>query len=287
MHGGSGRTHGRDTTWLTPRKPPAWPGAVGGGQQPQHAVPDLHAGQRRRGLPGPGHAAHLRFRPVAGRAGAGGTPGCAWAPSRPTSSPPTSYAQLGVVGGYCYLNASLIRLFGERAPGLSWQLMDEQFFGAQPGIPPYQEEPGDVRPDLTRAHRCHLRLGAVRRAALRPDRAGRRHAGRRSGCATERPDLAALSDAELVARYRRAHRCCTSRPLRAPPVRHLHGHGARSASSSGVCVAVGQPGPAHGPHRRCRRRRLRGAVDGAVGARPRGGRVAELHGGLRRRRPTG
>ena len=39
-------------------------------------------------------------------------------------------------------NASLIRLFGERAPGLSWQLIDEQFFGAQPGIPPYQEEPG-------------------------------------------------------------------------------------------------------------------------------------------------
>ena len=51
------------------------------------------------------------------------------------------YVQLGVVGGYCYLNASLIRLFGEPAPGLSWQLIDEQFFGAQPGIPPYQEEP--------------------------------------------------------------------------------------------------------------------------------------------------
>ena len=59
------------------------------------------------------------------------------------------FCQLGVQGGYCYLNASLIRLFGERAPGLSWQAMDEQFFGAQPGIPPYEEMPGDVRPDLT------------------------------------------------------------------------------------------------------------------------------------------
>ena len=59
------------------------------------------------------------------------------------------YCQLGVVGGYCYLNASLIRLFGERAPGLSWQMMDEQFFGAQPGIPPYEEMAGDVRLDLT------------------------------------------------------------------------------------------------------------------------------------------
>ncbi len=63
--------------------------------------------------------------------------------------PPDDYCQLGVLGGYCYLNASLIRLFGERAPGLSWQMMDEQFFGAQPGIPPYQEMPGDIRPDMT------------------------------------------------------------------------------------------------------------------------------------------
>lgn len=62
---------------------------------------------------------------------------------------PDDFCQLGVQGGYCYLNASLIRLFGERAPGLSWQAMDEQFFGAQPGIPPYEEMPGDVRPDLS------------------------------------------------------------------------------------------------------------------------------------------
>ena len=53
--------------------------------------------------------------------------------------PDGDFCQLGVQGGYCYLNASLIRLFGERAPGLSWQDMDAQFFGAQPGIPPYEE----------------------------------------------------------------------------------------------------------------------------------------------------
>ncbi len=63
--------------------------------------------------------------------------------------PAEEFCQLGVQGGYCYLNASLIRLFGERAPGLSWQMMDEQFFGAQPGIPPYEAAPGDQRPDLT------------------------------------------------------------------------------------------------------------------------------------------
>ena len=63
--------------------------------------------------------------------------------------PADDFCQLGVQGGYCYLNASLIRLFGVRAPGLSWQMMDEQFFGAQPGIPPYEEMDGDVRPDLS------------------------------------------------------------------------------------------------------------------------------------------
>ena len=63
--------------------------------------------------------------------------------------PAEDFCQLGVLGGYCYLNASLIRLFGERAPGLSWQTMDEQFFGAQPGIPPYEQLPGDERPDLS------------------------------------------------------------------------------------------------------------------------------------------
>lgn len=57
--------------------------------------------------------------------------------------PPEEFAQLGIVGGYCYLNASLIRLFGERAPGLTWKDMDEQFFGAQPGIPPYVAVDGD------------------------------------------------------------------------------------------------------------------------------------------------
>ena len=63
--------------------------------------------------------------------------------------PDDQFCQLGVQGGYCYLNASLIRLFAERAPGLTWRDMDAQFFGAQPGIPDYEEMPGDVRPDLT------------------------------------------------------------------------------------------------------------------------------------------
>jgi pyruvate,water dikinase len=67
----------------------------------------------------------------------------------PDEFPDGEFCQLGVLGGYCYLNASLVRVFGERAPGLSWRSMDQQFFGIQPGIPDYEEQPGDQRPDLT------------------------------------------------------------------------------------------------------------------------------------------
>ena len=118
----------------------------------------------------------------------------------PDEFPPDDYCQLGVLGGYCYLNASLIRLFGERAPGLSWQMMDEQFFGAQPGIPPYEEMPGDVRPDMTE------KIGATFTwvfgqqslddlTELTDDRVETK------ALRTTRPDLSALTDADLWARF--------------------------------------------------------------------------------------
>jgi len=114
--------------------------------------------------------------------------------------PPDEFCQLGVQGGYCYLNASLIRLFAERAPGLSWRDMDEQFFGAQPGIPPYEEAPGDVRPDLTeRIGATFAEVFAARTLAdldeLTADRA------RTIALRAARPDLTQLTDRELWDRY--------------------------------------------------------------------------------------
>lgn len=114
--------------------------------------------------------------------------------------PAGEFCQLGVVGGYCYLNASVIRLFGERAPGLSWQDMDAQFFGAQPGIPAYVEADGDVRPDLT------LRIGETFASILAFSSVDQladinEHKARTIALRGDRPDLAAMSDAELWARY--------------------------------------------------------------------------------------
>ena len=114
--------------------------------------------------------------------------------------PPDEFCQLGVVGGYCYLNASLIRLFGERAPGLSWQDMDAQFFGAQPGIPPYVTAEGDVRPDLTE------KIGATFASVLAFSSVDQledisEHKSRTIELRRSRPDLSALTETQLWDRY--------------------------------------------------------------------------------------
>lgn len=110
--------------------------------------------------------------------------------------PADEFSILGVAGGYCYLNASVMRLFGERAPGLSWKLIDEQFFGAQPGIPDYVERPGDVRPDLTA--RLQETFGWVfAQASIDDFDRLTEHRDRTIGLRRARPDFTAMSDEEL------------------------------------------------------------------------------------------
>ncbi len=119
------------------------------------------------------------------------------APSITKSSIRDNIEQLGITGGYCYLNASLIRLFGERAPGLSAAAMDEQFFGAQPGIPPYEEQPGDV--DLGKTERIGQTFGWALTTEDLPELIDDQIMTKR--LRDERPDLSAMSDRELADRY--------------------------------------------------------------------------------------
>src|SRR4051812_7210435 len=49
---------------------------------------------------------------------------------------------IGCFGGYAHLNASYIRVFAVRTPGISVEDMDRQFFG-ESEAPPYQPQPGD------------------------------------------------------------------------------------------------------------------------------------------------
>lgn len=110
--------------------------------------------------------------------------------------PENEFCILGVAGGYCYLNASVMRLFGERAPGLTWKAIDEQFFGAQPGIPDYVEQPGDARPDLTA--KLEQTFGWVF-SITDVDQLDRLtdHKNRTIALRAQRPDFSTLSDTEL------------------------------------------------------------------------------------------
>ena len=59
---------------------------------------------------------------------------------------------LGVFGGYCYINASYVRILGVRAPGGTVEAIDSQFFG-ESEAPAYEPRAGDKNLGAT------LRLG--------------------------------------------------------------------------------------------------------------------------------
>jgi phosphoenolpyruvate synthase/pyruvate phosphate dikinase len=106
---------------------------------------------------------------------------------------PGTMETLGVFGGYCYLNASVTRILGERAPGLSAQAMDDLFFGAQPGVPPYEPAPGDQNEERTAA------IGATFQWAFGVEQLEEPKAGAElvAKLHAARPNLEAMSNEEL------------------------------------------------------------------------------------------
>ncbi len=100
----------------------------------------------------------------------------------------------GVFGGYLYLNASTVRLFGVRMPGMSWRDADEQVMGDVFDAPDYVHRPGDrnlmaslaiLRHSLTLFRRPDLsELDRVRASA--------------QAWLLTMPDLTSASDRELI-----------------------------------------------------------------------------------------
>ena len=109
---------------------------------------------------------------------------------------PDRMEAIGVFGSYCYLNVSITRILGERAPGLSAQAMDDLFFGAQPGIPPYEVAPGDQNEERTAA------IGATFQWVMSTEHLEVPAASAKlvAGIRAERPDLNSMSNVELWAR---------------------------------------------------------------------------------------
>ena len=102
-----------------------------------------------------------------------------------------------IFNGYFYVNASVVRVYGERA-GAGAAAIDAAFFGNRPDTPPYVPHPDDQ--SEAAAERIGSTMAWVMSATEWPEM---EESKRRADAArAERPDLAAASDAELVARAR-------------------------------------------------------------------------------------
>ncbi|GAB2459874.1 PEP-utilizing enzyme [Xylanimonas ulmi] len=106
---------------------------------------------------------------------------------------------LGVFGGYAYLNVSITRVFGARVPGMSPEAVDQTFFGAEAATaPPYMAGPHDESP--THAERSAKTLEWILTATRLPEQEASRDTVR--ALRDQRPDLGALTDAQLLERAR-------------------------------------------------------------------------------------
>ena len=105
---------------------------------------------------------------------------------------------IGNFGGYHYINLSSTRMIGRRMPGLTVEAFDQAWIGDLTDVPPYVEAPGDECPE------CTEKAGAKMAWALTTTEFPEVAEGKRRADAArvERPDLALLDDAALVARAR-------------------------------------------------------------------------------------
>ncbi|MBI2766747.1 MAG: phosphoenolpyruvate-utilizing protein [Chloroflexi bacterium] len=142
---------------------------------------------------------------------------------------------IGLCGGYGYLNASWIRVWGERTPGMSAAAIDAAYFGDHPDVPPYVQEPWHTNPATTARMTEWLGwvLGDGDQSELEEDRRYAReiHAAR--------PPLESLTDAELL------ERAVSLRPVcRRMFDQHINQSGAAAIGPgvlAAICAAIGRP----------------------------------------------
>jgi len=102
-------------------------------------------------------------------------------------------------GGYFYNQLSLPRVMGCRMPGASPEAIDQAYFGDHPGVPPYTPHPDDENEAQT------AKLEATMGWAMSTDGFPRQEesAAMARRVVAERPNFAAMSDADLVSYGRR------------------------------------------------------------------------------------
>ena len=141
----------------------------------------------------------------------------------------------GFFAGYFYINLSNVRMQGVRSPLLTVEQLDLAFFGDHPDVPPYERHPLDERPDLVEGIMGHL--GWVMTTTSVPEIDAEKTMT--IDLRRNRPDLASVSDADLVARIR----------MLQPLLRKLFDSHTPPSSDSAiapgilgaVCAALGEP----------------------------------------------
>lgn len=111
----------------------------------------------------------------------------------PDELPDDECVFLGVTGGYCYLNASALRMLGFRAPGMTAKDIDDAFFGDAPGVPEFVVKDGFERPELTA--KIAETFQWVMTTPDLPD--VKAHEELVNGLRANRPDLGSMTDQEL------------------------------------------------------------------------------------------
>ena len=149
---------------------------------------------------------------------------------------PDAMEMLNVFGGYGYLNVSASRIFGVRTPGMSAKAIDASFFGEQPDVPPYVARESDT--SARHSEKLDAMLGGLFTTTGFPELAEMQ--SEMKAVAASRPDLTAMSDADLLARTRAL---CEAHWLRLW-VRHImatYHSMIPTGVIGGVCAAVGRP----------------------------------------------
>jgi len=142
---------------------------------------------------------------------------------------------VGVFGGYAYLGATIIRVWAERTPGMSADIIDGAYFGDHPDVPVYAPEPWHVREETT----AHMErwLGWAMTATEQPLLEEEKAIAEQ--VRASRPDLSSLTDGELIERAK------SFTPLiRRMFKQHINQSGAASIGLSiigAVAEAVGDP----------------------------------------------
>ena len=114
----------------------------------------------------------------------------------PAEFPPDRPIFVAVSGGYAYLNVTTGRIFGHRMPGMTPDQIDTAYFGDAPGLPEFEVQEGDDRPDLS--EKMAASFGAALTATEFPEALADEEMVNQ--LRAERPDLATLSDRELLDR---------------------------------------------------------------------------------------